>query len=135
MGFTNLDSVDILHPYEHMRCFRALRLKFYQTGLIHFCECLPHCLLKQIMFSLIGLTYDFSRVMSRFGASFSVADFFGRDTVDIFTRYCTTKVDCPGQFFITNVIGTKVVLSEHCVRTYLSEPSLDARVLYGPKSL
>ena len=134
MGFTNLDSNDILHPYELMKCFRGLRHKFYQTGRISFCECPPHCMLKQTTFALIGLTYDFSRTMSRFGVSFSVSDIFGRDTVDVFIRYCTTKVDCPGRFFTTSVIGTKVIISKGRFRTYLSESNLDARVLYGDLS-
>ena len=134
-GLTNLDPIDFLHPYEQMKCFRTIQSRFYHTGLISFCGCTTQCLLKKTMFALIGITYDFACRMSYFGVTFSVADFFGKDTVDNFVRYCTTKSDCPGMFFPTPVIGSSIILNERHVKTYLTKSKLDTVVLYGSPSV
>ena len=72
--------------------------------------------------------------MSYFGVTFSVADFYTKETVDNFVRYCTTKSDRPGMFFTTDAIGTSVILNEHRLKTYLVSDGLSADVLYGPRS-
>ena len=133
-GLTNLDPIDLLHPYENMKCFRRMRSKFYSTGVVPFCDCTPNCLFKKAMFAVVGSTYDLSVTMSRFGVTFSVTDFVGKDVVDAFVRYCTTKPDCPGKFFPTSVIGNTIVLNTHRHKSYLQDTDLTTTILYGTPS-